>query len=244
MENYPRLSTRDKDLRYVTPAEYDQILRYLEENPSFKKDRTILLFKLLWHTGARISEVLAITPKDIDLRNRIITITVLKKNAIFKYMRSNLSLQDVHKYRIQTYTKLTPEQTEKLSNNETINLTNSQVYEWHSKLPSVLNQIPIDTTLANELELYILRHNLEKSEKLINLSRTQAWKIVSDFTEKILGKKFHPHSFRHGFAMNLLDKNVPAPVIQSLLKHSSLNTTFNTYAVPTLEMKRKALENR
>lgn len=244
MENLPIKSVRDKELRYITPEEYQQLISYSETSDIFKKDRTILLIKLLWNTGARISEALSLKVKDIDFKSKTITITVLKKDAIFKYKRLNLTPKEITKYRIKNYIQLNEEQEAKLANNEAINLTNSQVKEWHSKLPPTLNTIPLNQDFLNELELYILRHSLQKTDLIIKLGRSQAWKIVRQLTKTVLNKQFHPHSFRHGFAMSLLNKNVPAPVIQSLLKHSSLNTTFNTYAIPTLEMKRKALENR
>jgi integrase len=244
MDSFPVRNVRDKELRYVTLDEYNQLISYIEESNVFKKDRTTLLFKLLWNTGGRITEVISIKKKDVDLRNKIITLEVLKKNAIFKYMSINLSKKEIYKYKMLNYIQLTPDQNEILDTGGSINLTPVQIKTWRSKIPPVKNQIPISVQLANEIELFCFKHQLNDNDKLIKLSRTQAWKIVSDLTEKVLGKKFHPHSFRHGFAMNLLNKNVPAPIIQSLLKHSSLNTTFNTYAVPTLEMKRKALEDR
>ena len=244
MENYPALSARERELRYVTPEEYQQLLNYLENGNHFKKDRVLLLVKLLWHTGARISEILTIKAKDIDFRERIINIKVLKKDVIFEVKRKNLRKAEVEKYKITKYIELVPSQIEDLMAGNAINLTNTQVKEWHLKIPPTINRIPINTTLTNELELYILHHTIQPNAFLFKLTRVQAWKIISALSDEVLHKHFHPHSFRHGFAMNLLEQNVSPAVIQSLLKHSSLNTTFNTYAVPTLEMKRKALENR
>ena len=49
---------------------------------------------------------------------------------------------------------------------------------------------------------------------------------LSKLSEKVLGKKISPHQFRHGFANFMAnEKNVPLPMVQSMLGHSRLDTT-------------------
>lgn len=57
------------------------------------------------------------------------------------------------------------------------------------------------------------------------------------------GVEVHPHIFRHGYAIDLVMRGVPAPVVQRLLGHSSLRTTSRyTQVNPTdvIEALRKA----
>jgi integrase len=38
-------------------------------------------------------------------------------------------------------------------------------------------------------------------------------------------RRYHPHSFRHGAATNMMRRRVPLPIIQRVLRHANLNTT-------------------
>jgi integrase len=55
------------------------------------------------------------------------------------------------------------------------------------------------------------------------------------------GVAFGPHSFRHGYATELLRRGVPVEVVQRLLGHASIATTSDTYAHLKIEDARRAL---
>lgn len=55
------------------------------------------------------------------------------------------------------------------------------------------------------------------------------------------GIAFGPHSFRHGYATELLRRGVPVEVVQRLLGHASIATTSDTYAHLKIEDARRAL---
>jgi site-specific recombinase XerD len=57
----------------------------------------------------------------------------------------------------------------------------------------------------------------------------------------LIGKRVHPHTFRHATAVSLVRAQVDVTVIRSWLGHASLDTT-NIYARADLETKRRALE--
>lgn len=55
------------------------------------------------------------------------------------------------------------------------------------------------------------------------------------------GIAFGPHTFRHGYATELLRRGVPVEVVQRLLGHASIATTGDTYAHLEIEDARRAL---
>lgn len=83
MNTLPAIPDRKKFLRainqktpkYLKPEAIRQIIY------GAKKDRYSLLFLLLWQTGCRISEALALTPQDIDWNFKQIRITTLKRRG-------------------------------------------------------------------------------------------------------------------------------------------------------------------
>ena len=60
--------------RYLNKFEIDAILETIKHN-----DKNSLLINLLWQTGARVSEILALKVKDIDFHSKTIRITTLKQ---------------------------------------------------------------------------------------------------------------------------------------------------------------------
>jgi integrase len=54
-------------------------------------------------------------------------------------------------------------------------------------------------------------------------------------------RKYHPHSFRHGAATEMMRRRVPLPIIQRILRHSSLQTT-QVYLSVTPDDLREALD--
>jgi integrase/recombinase XerD len=86
-----------------------------------------------------------------------------------------------------------------------------------------VNTIPLDDGLLLDVSNYI--RNYAVGGKLCDFSKVHAWKIIRAYG-KGAGIDVHPHMFRHGLAIYLLENNVPIPIISARLGHSSVLTTM------------------
>ncbi len=82
--------------------------------------------------------------------------------------------------------------------------------------------VPLVSSLVNDLSEYIRDMNLTAC--VFGLTERSITDKVSTWSKKA-GLKLHPHSFRHYFAEQLLERGVPLTVVSALLGHENLQTT-------------------
>lgn len=111
------------------------------------------------------------------------------------------------------------------------------------------NELPLLGDLGMEVMSYIKARNLDEDDYIVQgrdkkkpLTRQQIYNITENAGMGAIGRWVHPHMFRHGTAMQLLNSGRNTYEIQAWMAHSSPQVTFNTYARVTTEMKRKAAE--
>ena len=102
-----------------------------------------------------------------------------------------------------------------------------------------VNTMPLDDGLLLEVSNYL--RNYSAGGKLCDFFKVQAWKIVRAYGRET-GIDVHPHMFRHGLAIHLLENNVPIPIISARLGHSSVLTTMRYYLVITPEVQRQFMQ--
>ena len=102
-----------------------------------------------------------------------------------------------------------------------------------------INNIPVSDSMLLDISNFMRKYNT--TGRFFNFTRQRAWEIVSRYGNKI-GLKLHPHMFRHGLAIYLLQHGVDAKIIARRLGHSSAATTLKYYLVITREVEREALK--
>lgn len=107
------------------------------------------------------------------------------------------------------------------------------------KRHNFINNIPVSDSLLLNISNFMRKYNI--TERFFKFTRQRAWEIVMNYGNKI-GLKLHPHMFRHGLAIYLLQKGVPDKIIARRLGHSNALTTIKYYMVITPEIERDALK--
>ncbi|KJE49321.1 site-specific integrase [Acidiplasma sp. MBA-1] len=103
-----------------------------------------------------------------------------------------------------------------------------------------INRVPVSDALLLEISNFMREFNTGTG-RLFSFTRQRAWEIVKGYGRKI-GLELHPHMFRHGLAIYLLQHGVSDKIIARRLGHSSAATTIKYYMVITPEIEREALK--
>ena len=82
--------------------------------------------------------------------------------------------------------------------------------------------VPLLTYLCTALSEYL--RDMKPTDSVFGLTAKSITDQISAWSKKA-GLELHPHSFRHYFAEQLLDKGAPLTVISALLGHDDLQTT-------------------
>jgi integrase/recombinase XerD len=202
---------------YLDPEE----VTMMEQAASNLRDR--LLIRLLFRTGSRVSESLALATEDVDFNRGIITI---------KHLKARLRLS-------------CPECGQRLGRSHTFcpkcggEVKEAQAQQQEQRRQRVL---PVDKDTLKMLKEYIKRGGpvLRDGKRLIfAVNRHRAWQIVKQCAEKAgLPKLINPetgrlhnvspHCLRSAFAVHAVkldDSGDGLRLLQEHLGHQSFNTT-------------------
>jgi len=192
-----RLEAMHDPKQYITE---EQALKAIEATTNLRDE---ILLKLLWHTGARVTEIITITQSNINVKDRFITISSLKKKE------------------------------------------------------EAFRDVPVPDQLIKDIESFIKRGGTSGSEYLFTadgkrpITRQAAYAIVRAACEKsgmksvgdpritTRGLHPHPHSFRHGFAMNWFKRGGRAEPLQEILGHNSYETTRSYQRFTSIDLKKE-----
>jgi integrase/recombinase XerD len=200
-----------KDTRaYFTKEEVEKMLVLVKR---ISGNRDYFLFKLLWETGARITEILYLRFGDIDFSRQLVRLITLKRHYknIEKIYKHDLNkLPDVNKYpyRNVPITKKTCE----------------ELLEYKTKIKANDNNRVINLT-------YDGAYNVFKSLKYSF--------YVNNILEKNRLYLVHPHTLRHSFAINYILKGGNVVNLQRILGHSSLDTTTIYLNIAGVDLKKE-----
>lgn len=171
---------------------------------------------IIMYTGVRTSELCALKWKNVDMKNRIITISethaIVKNRDANDNRKGKIINSSPKQYRSRDI-PLSQRAYEQFVYFESLNPDhNESDYVCISKNNTPLTRRNIARTLGNML------------------SRCDA---NPDLT---------PHSLRHGFGSILLEKGVEIKTISELMGHADIRTTYNIYIGITEDQKKKAIQ--
>lgn len=198
---------QNKEIKYYNKEELIKFLDIVKKN--YNKQH-YLIFSLLAHTGARISEILALSWSDIDFNKNEISINKtladgLNYKVVVQTPKSQASIRtiDVDPELIQELRRFKLEQAEQIlkqgKQNKGIVFPNENYSKYVRR-----------ETIRNKLKFICKEHNL---------------------------KYINPHGFRHTHCSLLFEAGVPIQVVQERLGHSNIKTTMDIYNHVTEKLK-------
>lgn len=102
-------------------------------------------------------------------------------------------------------------------------------------------EIPLTNDLVFNVRNYIALAGVK--DVLFPITRQRAWQVIREYGDKAGIKDLHPHKFRHGLAIHLMNQGVAIPVISARLGHTNIMTTMRNYMKITPEIQRQSLEH-
>ena len=99
-----------------------------------------------------------------------------------------------------------------------------------------IRNIDVNSNLLQLLELYIDNKDIKKTKPIFPISDRQVRNITEKFAE------YHPHAFRHSYAIQLLRKTGNIRYVQAQLGHDSLATTQIYLKYMSFEQEKEKIE--
>ncbi len=212
---------------YLTPKDVERL-----ENAA-TKPRDRLLIHLLFDTGCRISEALALTPKDIDLNRGTITIQHLKSSV--RLLCPNCNARLARRY------KFCP-----ICATEIVGVVEQEL-ERHR-----MRGIPISDSTVELMREGFKQARPDIGDKpIFGITRSHAYQIIKGLAEKVgikgivnpeTGQIHHisPHKLRDAFAVDIVQKDSSTDsmiMLQQQMGHVSFNTTAKYRKVSGQELR-------
>ena len=192
-----------KEKRALTANE----MSLIKQSKLTQRERTFV--DLLYYTGVRRGEALALTVKDIDFINRKL---IINKNLILKDGESHIKNSpktNAGNRLIPLTTKLLSELKEYLTNTSSIYLFTKQNGELMTK-----------SSFRRFWDNILDKMNIAAGGDKFSRSETAIRLIPKDIT---------PHIFRHTYATNLYYAGIDVKTAQHLLGHSNIQITLEIY---------------
>lgn len=193
-----KLPIEKTKMQFWTVEEFQQFLTLFETEEYNVK----LLFTVLFFTGVRLGEALALTWQDIDFSSNTIHIT--------KSIYVNKGISHIS-------TTKTKAGTRRIIINKKLS---QELQHWQQQQKHLLGQFTSDSLALQVFQsnpLTITKNAIEKQYKKI---------LERDNTLK----KIRIHDFRHSHASLLINQGEDYLVVKERLGHASITTTIDTYS--------------
>lgn len=214
-------------ITYEVFLEMEKAAKEFEERASLKKVRKgsySLLIRLLFFTGARISEIVGspggilykcVHPQFDNRKSRCPKWNQIKNNnacieSDCKYFRTHI-LKAHHGIRVKDI----------IFKDRMIAIYGKNTRSNELKARTVV----IDEDTLKIIEAHIRRYNLQPNDKLINTLEGGTKAFISRTAKKICKPWISAHKFRHGHSIYCIQHGMDLRTLQQQLGHSNLGTT-------------------
>lgn len=205
------------DREALTDQEVDNLLNFISHNKFYYKYENEI--RILLGTGLRVSELYGLTVKDIDFKNKAISVN----HQLFK----------AYNPEIGTFWKVDTPKTKK--SNRIVPMSDEVSNCFKDAIKSRNLQVCMKTVDGYTDFIFSTRTGLKERNNLEKALRN----IVNRYNSTTTGAQLPnitPHIFRHTFCTNMLNHGMNIKTIQYIMGHSTINITLNIYAHTTKDM--------
>lgn len=137
---------------------------------------------------------------------------------------------------------------------DSIDTYNHRIKFWVQKRKHY-HTIPIEPDIILHVQNYVNKWKIQgclftpfqdihkPSEQQTTISVDTVQLMLKKYSVE-MGRNIHPHLFRHGMAVYLVQRGVPLDVVAFYLDHSSVSTTTNFYARITPDIARNIIKEK
>lgn len=198
----PRAKEEEKKLQFYTKEEMNHFFECLKDFGNFKQ---LAFFRLLAFTGCRKSEVLSLQWKDIDFKNKSVSIG------------KTLALDEFNSVIIQTPKTISSTRSISLDN-ETVKIMS----KWRVMQRTDYLSMGFNTSSDEQYIFTNIKNELYYPQ------------VVNDWLNYLIKKyelpRITPHHFRHSHASLLLQAGVPIKEVSERLGHKDVKITLEIYS--------------
>lgn len=220
----------------LTVEQQRSFLRYVSESPLYS--RWTPLFVVMLGTGCRVGEIVGLRWCDLDFDERMISIN----HSVTYYPRVKDSFKCSHEVSLP--------KTE--AGIRTIPMLDA-VYEAFLEEMEYQKETGPNKTVINGMSGFVFMnrfgsvHNPEGINRVIKriVASHNADEIVAAERQKrkpVILPNFSCHVLRHTFCTRFCENETNAKVVQSVMGHKDIQTTFNKYAHVTEAKKKQSFE--
>jgi integrase/recombinase XerD len=181
-------------------------------------------------------------PAHITYDNYMSLLNEIENNEYHKYLNKKIVpyLKDRDKLLIEMMWELGGRISDIINlKTDNVDFNRKMITLTVKKRHGFINNIPVSDSLLLDISNFMRKYDIKG--KFFHFTRQRAWEIVKGYGNKI-GLNLHPHMFRHGLAIYLLQHGVSDKIIARRLGHSNALTTIKYYMVITPEIERDALK--
>lgn len=91
-------------------------------------------------------------------------------------------------------------------------------------------------------DLMNYKANYNKTERMWDITRQRVWQMVCGWSNAC-GFKAHPHMYRHGNAIFLMEKHMPTALISARLGHANTSITQSLYQKVTPQLQKELMKD-